>query len=245
MWLDDVAAAFRRLTGGDAPPDVCSAVAAVIAVTGGTVTARAAPPHDPGSLATMAVDARSRPDAAAARIIDALVVLRWVQSELAAMEPELITTARAAGVSWQALAPALGVASRQAAERRYLRLIPATAEQRGSTRDGRVRAERDRRAGHRAVARWANDNTAHLRRLAGQVTALTDLDESAAADIGRLHRALAEPDATVLPGLLAGAQRHLGAYPDLADQIDTVTADTDRIRRQTQRRRDRVRPDHS
>jgi hypothetical protein len=173
------------------------------------------------------------------------MALRWVQNELAAMEPELITTARAAGVSWQALAPALGVASRQAAERRYLRLIPASADQRGSTRDGRVRAERDRRAGHRAVARWANDNTAHLRRLAGQVTALPDLGESAADDIGRLHRALAEPDATTLPGLLAGAQRHLSAYPDLADQIDTVTAQTDRIRRQTQRRRDRVRPDLS
>ena len=246
MRLDHVAAAFRRLTGSDAPPDVCSAVAAVIAVAGGTVTADSAQPHDPGSLEeNMAVDARERADAAAARIIDALVVLRWVQIELAATEPELITTARAAGVSWQALAPALGVASRQAAERRYLRLIPATADQRGSTRDGRVRAERDRRAGHRAVARWANDNTAHLRRLAGQVTALTDLDESAADDIGRLHRALAEPDATALPGLLAGAQRHLGAYPDLADQIDTVTAHTDRIRRQTQRRRDRVRPDHS
>jgi hypothetical protein len=40
-------------------------------------------------------------------------------------------------VSWQALAPALGVASRQAAERRYLRLIPAITDQPGSTRDGR------------------------------------------------------------------------------------------------------------
>ena len=208
------AAAFRRLTGGGERPEIVSAVAAVAEVAGG--------------------------EADAQRLLDALTVLRWAQSELAAMEPELITAARTAGVSWQALAPALGVASRQAAERRYLRLIPATADQEGSTRDDRVRAERDRRAGHRAVARWANDNTADLRRLAGQVTALTDLGASAAVDIGRLHRALAEPDATALPGLLAGAQRHLGRHPDLADQIDTVTARTDQVRRQTQRRRHRA-----
>jgi hypothetical protein len=74
--------------------------------------------------------------------------------------------------------------------------------------------------------------------LAGQVTALTDLAESATADIGRLNEDLAEPDASALPALLAGAQRHLAAHPDLADQIDTVTAHTDRVRRQTQQRRD-------
>jgi hypothetical protein len=208
------ATAFQRLTGLDGPPDIVAAVRAVAATPGA--------------------------DADPQRILDALTVLRWAQAQLAALEPELITAARAAGVSWQALAPALGVASRQAAERRYLRLVPAAADRPGSTRDGRVRAERDRRAGHRAVARWANDNTADLRRLAGQVTALTDLDESAAVDIGRLHRALAEPDASALPGLLAGAQRHLGGHPDLVGKIDTVTAHTDRVRRQTQRQRDRA-----
>jgi hypothetical protein len=35
-----------------------------------------------------------------------------------------------------------------------------------------------------------------------------------------------------------GTQRHLVAHPDLAHQIDTVTAHTDQARRQTQRRRD-------
>jgi hypothetical protein len=208
----EVASAFRRLTGGGEPPALVSAVAAVTDVAGAGTDAE--------------------------RLVDALTVLRWAQLELAALEPKLIAAARAAGASWQSLAPALGVASRQAAERRYLRLVPATAEQEGSTRDGRVRAERDRRAGHRAVAQWANDNTADLRRLAGQVTALTDLGESAAADIGRLHRALANPDASALPGLLAGARHHLVAHPDLAGQIGAVTAHTDQVRRQTQRRRD-------
>jgi hypothetical protein len=185
--------------------------------------------------AVLAAAQNDAPDAA--DLLDALVLLRWAQSELAAVEPSLIRAARAAGVSWQALAPALGVASRQAAERRYLRLVPASADE-PDTRDGRVRAERDRRAGHRAVAQWANDNTADLRRLAGQVTALTDLGDAAADDVGRLHRALADTDATALPALLSDTQRHLGDHPDLAGQIDTLKAQTDRVRRQTQQQRD-------
>jgi hypothetical protein len=175
------------------------------------------------------------------QVLDALTRLRWAQAELAATEHRLITAARAAGVSWQALAPALGVASRQAAERRYLRLAPAGAHD-DSTRDDRVRAERDRRAADRAVTRWANDHTADLRRLAGQVTALTDLGEGAAGDLGRLHDALAGPDAGALPELLADTHRHLGDHPDLAGQIDSVVHRADQVRRHTQQRRDRGRP---
>ncbi len=208
--------AFQRLTGSAEEPDLERAVAAV---------AEAAP--GPGDA-----------EVNAAALLDALLLLRWAQTELATLEPELITAARAAGVVWQDLAPVLGVASRQAAERRYLRLVPATAGAQGSTRDGRVRAERDRRAGHRAVAQGANDNTADLRRLAGQITALGDLDESAADDVGRLHEALAHPDASALPGLLADARRHLGDHPHLGDQVDAVTARTDQVRRRTQQRRD-------
>jgi len=172
----------------------------------------------------------------AAELLDALVLLRWAQDELATIEPTLIAAARAAGVSWQALAPALGVASRQAAERRYLRSTSAPTDQPGATRDARVQAERDRRAGHRAVARWANDNTADLRRLAGQITALTDLDAAAGDALNRLHEALGDVDASALPALLAATHRHLPQHPDLASQIDTVTAQADRIRWQTPRR---------
>jgi hypothetical protein len=173
------------------------------------------------------------------QVLRALVLLRWAQDELEATEHRLIAAARAAGVSWQALAPALGVASRQAAERRYLRLTPAADGAEGSTQDGRVRAERDRRAGHRAVARWANDNTAELRRLAGQITSLTDLDDAAAGDVGRLHDALADTDASALPALLAGTHRHLAEHPELADRVDSVITHADRLRRRTQQRRDR------
>jgi hypothetical protein len=170
-----------------------------------------------------------------------LVLLRWVQEQLAAAEPVLVAAARRAGVSWQALAPALGVASRQAAERRYLRAAPATAQRRGSTRDGRVRAERDHRAGTRAVAQWANDHTADLRRLTGQVASLSDLPAAATAEVQRLRQALADPDATALPSLLATVRQHLGRHPRLAEQIDRVTASTDAVLRHTQRRRDESR----
>jgi hypothetical protein len=171
-------------------------------------------------------------------LLDALTVLRWAQGELAALEPALVRAARAAGVSWQELAPALGVASRQAAERRYLRAAPPGADTPRGTRDDRVRAERDRRAGQRAVDRWANDNTANLRRLAGQVTALTDLGDGAAADVAKLDEALADADASALPDLLANTRRHLSAHPDLAGHIDSVHDNADRVRRHTQRQRD-------
>ncbi|MFG1607290.1 hypothetical protein [Actinoplanes sp. NPDC049265] len=174
-----------------------------------------------------------------ADVLEALVVLRGAQAGLAALEPSLVAAARSAGVSWQELAPALGVGSRQAAERRFLR-SRAGADHRptGERQDDRVRAERDRRAGQRAVDQWANDHTAHLRRLAGQVTALTDLDESASPDVHRLQSALGATDATDLPTLLAETIRHLSAHPDLATRIDEIAADTARVRRETQARRD-------
>jgi hypothetical protein len=192
-------------------------------------------------VATVLATARN-PEADVADLLHALVLLRRAQHELTALEPALIRAARAAGISWQELAPALGVSSRQAAERRYLRLTPPTTDEAASTRDGRVRAERDRRAGQRAVAQWANDNTADLRQLAGQVTALTDLGTDAEDDISRLHRALADTDAAALPTLLAGTHRHLGAHPDLAEQINTLNAQTDRVRRRTQQSRDNDTP---
>jgi len=101
-----------------------------------------------------------------------------------------------------------------------------------------MQAERDRRAAHRAVAQWANDNTADLRRLAGQITALTDLDAAAGTALARLHQALGDPDASALPALPAATHHHLPRHPDLAAQVDTVIAHTDQIRRQPPRRSD-------
>jgi hypothetical protein len=205
--------------------DLGAAAAAIAA------TARLAGSPDTGPAAGVTAGA----------LLEALVLLHRVHDELAAIEPALIAAARHAGVSWQTLAPALGVASRQAAERRYLRLVPAAGAQKDAgTGDARVRAERDRRAGHRAVAQWANDNTADLRRLAGQITGLTNLDDDAAAAITQLHQALADTDASALPALLADARRHLHGHPGLADQISTVTNRTEQVRRDTQHDRNQA-----
>ena len=116
-------------------------------------------------------------------------VLRWVQAQLAAMEPELIAAARRGRrrpgrrwrrrSAWPAVRPPNAATCGSSRPPPISRAAPATA---GSGPNGTAGP------GDRAVARWANDNTADLRRLAGQVAGLTDLDESAAADIGRLHR---------------------------------------------------------
>jgi hypothetical protein len=67
-------------------------------------------------------------------LLQRLPLLCWTQNELAAIEPILIAAARTAKFSWQALAPALGAASRQAAERRYLRSSSAPTDQADATR---------------------------------------------------------------------------------------------------------------
>src|SRR4051812_28910575 len=113
-------------------------------------------------------------DASAEEVLAALSALRAVREQLGGWEPELIAAARAGGASWAELAPALGVASRQAAERRFLRLAPSVTGE--ATGEARVDAARGRRAGDRAVADWARRNSAVLRRLAGQVSALDGLD---------------------------------------------------------------------
>src|SRR3954453_13343650 len=60
----------------------------------------------------------------ATELLQALSTLRELRDDLTRWEPTLIEAARDRGASWAELAPALGVASRQAAERRYLRLKP-------------------------------------------------------------------------------------------------------------------------
>jgi hypothetical protein len=155
-------------------------------------------------------------------VVAALEVLRHLREELATWEPALITAARAAGASWVELAPALGVASRQAAERRYLRLRPSSSGE--TTAEGRVRAERDRRAGDRAVANWARKNSASLRALAGEVTAATGT--------GAVRDALAADDAAALLTPLAAAHADLSeTHASLAARVETVTSDAERVRR--------------
>ncbi|ARZ65817.1 type III effector protein [Streptomyces sp. HU2014] len=164
------------------------------------------------------------PDAAGPgpeQALASLSLLRQVRERLAGWETGLIETARDAGASWADLAHPLGVASRQAAERRYLRGRPGPA---GTTGEQRVTATRQARAADRNTATWARRNAADLRRLAGQITALTDLPPAARRPVGELHTALAHDDPAALIAPLAATRRHLAAaHPDLAARLDTLT----------------------
>jgi len=178
-----------------------------------------APPSD-------ACAASARPSSEQA--LAALLLLREVRDRLAGWEPGLIEEAREAGASWADLAHPLGVASRQAAERRYLRVRPGNP---GSTGEQRVQATRDRRAADRTVTAWARANAADLRRLAGQITAL-DLPAAARSPLVELSSALAADDAAALVGPLTGTRSYLTPeHPELAARVDDVARHTDRLRR--------------
>ncbi|MFG2180925.1 type III effector protein [Streptomyces abikoensis] len=192
------------------PASFLAAAAALRAIDDALRDARREPPDTPGG-------AGPGPEQALA----SLMLLRRVREQLAGWETGLIETARDAGASWADLAHPLGVASRQAAERRYLRGRPGPA---GTTGEQRVTATRQARAAERTTATWARANAADLRRLAGQITALTDLPPAARGPLGELHAALAHDDPTDLIAPLAAARAHLAAaHPDLTARIDTLT----------------------
>ncbi len=172
-------------------------------------------------------------------VLEALVLVRDLRERLSGWEPRLIEAARAAGISWIQLAPALGVTSRQAAERRYLRLSPH-ASQPELNGEQRVQAARDQRAGDRAVAVWARDNAADIRRLAGQVASLDGLDGQTQASVDAVHDALGNNDSAALLGPLAAAGEQLTEnHPALADRISEIGARTDAARRSGQDRQHR------
>lgn len=165
----------------------------------------------------------------------ALLLLREVRDQLAEWEPGLIEEAREAGASWADLAHPLGVSSRQAAERRYLRVRPGTP---GSTGEQRVRATRDRRAAARTVTTWARANAADLRRLAGQITALTDLPAAARTPLAELTVALADNDTAALVGPLTLTHPYLASdHPDLAARVDEIARHAGRLRHDSGNRR--------
>ncbi|PSM44755.1 type III effector protein [Streptomyces dioscori] len=200
------------------PASLLAAKAALDTIGEAVRAARTARPDPPPE------DGRATADQALA----ALVLLRELREQLAGWEPGLIEAARAAGSSWAELAQPMGVASRQAAERRYLRVRPGLS---GSTGEQRVQATRDHRAADRTVSAWARANAAELRQLAGQITALTDLPARARSPLARLADALAADDATRLIGPLTETHTHLkAAHPDLAARIDSISDSTDRLR---------------
>ncbi|MEU6142779.1 type III effector protein [Streptomyces sp. NPDC047081] len=194
----------------NSPASFFAAAAALEAIDDALRAARQAVPGTPGAHEV-------GPDQALA----SLLLLRQVRERLAGWETGLIETARDAGASWADLAHPLGVASRQAAERRYLRGRPGPA---GTTGEQRVQATRERRAAERTTVAWARRNAADLRRVAGQITALTDLPEAARTPLSQLHAALAHDDPAELIDPLHATRPHLTrTHPDLAAQLDTLT----------------------
>ncbi|MCF1598064.1 type III effector protein [Streptomyces muensis] len=174
-------AADQPVPSGSDPRSPASFLAAAAALRAIDDALRAA--QHVGPDASVAPGSAPGPEQALA----SLLLLRQVREQLAGWETGLIESARQAGASWADLAHPLGVASRQAAERRYLRGRPGPE---GSTGEQRVQATRSRRAADRTAAASARRNAADLRRVAGQITALDDLPAAAHLALSQLHAAL-------------------------------------------------------
>ncbi|MGW4162602.1 type III effector protein [Streptomyces sp. NPDC004788] len=172
------------------------------------------------------------PSASSEEALAALLLLRELREQLASWEPALIEAARDAGASWAELAEPLGVTSRQAAERRYLRVRPGRP---GATGEQRVQATRDRRAADRSVTSWARDNAAELRLLAAQISSLDNLAGALRRD---LSQALADVDpAGLLEPLARTHTAHPPLPPDLAARVDSLTRRTTDLRNESDQRR--------
>jgi hypothetical protein len=111
-------------------------------------------------------------------VLAALLVIRQVRVDLAAGEGYLLKAARALGVTWARLAPALGLRSRQAAERRYLALCGDASDHATGARE-RINAARDQRAAARAEAAWRTEHSAEIIEVAARLAAVPDLQERA------------------------------------------------------------------
>lgn len=234
--LHELLASVQRCAGGPGPgpaPDSDSGGAS------GRESGRDSAGNLTGGSAGNPAD---RPDVAGPatpdELLEALQALHRLRASLSAWEPLLIEEARRAGVAWARLAPALGVTSRQAAERRYLRLrtptdVDLTAEQ-------RVRAARDERAGERAVAGWARQNASRLRQVAGRASALTDLSDRGRRQAEALEETLDHDDPAALLEPLRAMHPHLvDDHEVLAAEVDDISRRIGRVRSETQRSRRR------
>ncbi|NEB46580.1 type III effector protein [Streptomyces sp. SID339] len=199
-------------TDAHSPASFLAAAAALTAIDDALRDARREP--------TDAAGPGRGPAPAPEQALASLMLLRQVREQLAGWETGLIETARDAGASWADLAAPLGVASRQAAERRYLRGRPGAA---GTTGEQRVTATRQARAADRATATWARAHAADLRRLAGQISALDDLAPEACPAQTALHTALGAADAAELVAPLTDMRPYLDArHTGLVASLDAL-----------------------
>lgn len=177
----------------------------------------------------------------------ALLIIRHLRAELDRQELALIRAGRAAGMEWAGLAGPLGVATKQAAEQRTLRLAAAhdqQTEQRqlrveGSRPRGAVRsvtAVRGRRREESRVEDWLNRNELAvdvavrelLRHRAGLATN-EDLDD----ELDELEEAFATPRVTLRQrqGLVARLGLVLDALAEAgAAKVEGSDVGTDLVR---------------
>ncbi|MFJ9461637.1 type III effector protein [Kitasatospora sp. NPDC101447] len=224
----------RAAPDGSGPPagpaSFLAAATALAAINDAVRTAQIAGAGAPPGAGT--------PDEGPQPALAALVLLRELRTQLAGWEAGLVENARDAGATWADLARPMGVASRQAAENRYLRLRPTdSTSTETETGAERVKAVRDRRAGERAVTAWARDHAADLRVLAAQITAAPGLPRGAAPALTALTTALGTPDPAGLIAPLAAMRPHVCAHPDLAARLDDLIDHTARLRHDSDQRR--------
>ncbi|MFD5342288.1 hypothetical protein ACFWJY_00580 [Streptomyces anulatus] len=149
-------------------------------------------------------------------VLAALSQLDEARQRLDTMELKLIRAARARSASWQKLADALGLATRQSAETRALRLERASQSYRG--RD--VASQRLDKARERVEQAWCEENAERIREAAGRfydTSGAWDLQNVNKIDIrGTVHRIgelLATDGSPVrLASLLASVRYHLDPY---------------------------------
>ena len=214
---------------GTEPASLLAAAAALDAMADAVRTAHGQPAEN---------DRHTGGAAGPEQALAALLLLRELRTELTGWEAGLIEAARGTGATWADLAHPMGVASRQAAENRYLRLRAGSHTPAAATGAERVKAVRDRRAAERTVTTWARANAADLRVLASRITALTDLLPEALPAQNALHSALGATDAADLIEPLTGIRPHIGPrHPDLAARLAALAQHTDRLRHDSNRRR--------
>ncbi|MGK5450201.1 hypothetical protein ACSNOE_22665, partial [Streptomyces radiopugnans] len=112
-------------------------------------------------------------------VLAALLAIRALRDKLDRCEYELITLARERKITWQRIAHALEVRSRQSAERRHLQLSrarPRPGVTPPRTQSDRVEMERDRRA-RLAEQQWALQRAGTIRHLATTLATIPDLQQ--------------------------------------------------------------------
>ncbi|MBT1187242.1 hypothetical protein HET69_25400 [Streptomyces sp. CJ_13] len=123
-----------------------------------------------------------QPDATETDILAALLVIRALREKLDADELALMTLARTKRITWARMATALGMKSRQSAERRHLQLTKARPRPDGTvdtrTQNDRVEAHREQRR-RKAELDWALNNAQAIGSLATRLGGLSDLQQRA------------------------------------------------------------------